>query len=74
MGAASAPAPVSSHRSVATRHGLDEWRCIRLPDWPEIFREGVTHDDEHDLSLSFSASEEFTRYRHPLYKYARPSG
>jgi hypothetical protein len=49
---------------------LDAWRAMPLPDWPEIFREAVTHDDEHDLSLSFSASEEFKRYGDPLYKYA----
>ena len=30
-----------------------------LPDWPEIYREAVTRDDEHDLSLTFSAGEEF---------------
>jgi hypothetical protein len=49
---------------------LEEWRCMRLPDWPDIFREAVTHDDEHDLSLSFSAAEEYKRYGDPLYKYA----
>ncbi len=49
---------------------LERWRRMRLPDWPEIFREAVTHDDEHDLSLSFSAGEEFKRYGDPLYKYA----
>jgi hypothetical protein len=49
---------------------LEEWRRMRLPDWPEIFRQAVTRDDEHDLSLSFSASEEFKRYGDPLYKYA----
>ena len=43
---------------------------MRLPDWPEIHREAITRDDEHDLSLSFSASEEFKRYGDPLYKYA----
>ena len=43
---------------------------MRLPDWPEIYREAITRDDEHDLSLSFSASEEFKRYGDPLYKYA----
>ncbi len=48
---------------------LESWRGMRLPDWPEIFREAVTHDDEHDLSLSFSAGEEFQRYGDPLYKY-----
>ena len=48
---------------------LERWRRLPLPDWPEIFREAVLHDDEHDLSLSFSASEEFTLYGDPLYKY-----
>ena len=32
--------------------------------------EAVTRDDEHDLSLCFSAGEEFKRYGDPLYKYA----
>jgi len=49
---------------------VDEWRRTRLPDWPDILREAVTHDDEHDLTLSFSASEEFKIYRDPLYQYA----
>jgi hypothetical protein len=49
---------------------LEARRRIPLPDWPEIFREAITHDDEHDLSLSFSAGEEFKRYGDPLYQYA----
>ena len=49
---------------------LEAWRRMPLPDWPEIFREAITHDDEHDLSLSFSAGEEFKRYGDPLYQYA----
>jgi len=49
---------------------LDEWRNMRLPDWSEIFREAVGRDDEHDLSLPFSAGEEFKRYGDPLYRYA----
>ncbi|HKN26787.1 MAG TPA: questin oxidase family protein [Roseiarcus sp.] len=49
---------------------LAEWRRMPLPDWTDIFREAVTHDDEHDLSLSFSAFEEFRVYRDPLYQYA----
>ncbi len=48
---------------------LDDWRRRPLPDWPEIFAQAVTHDDEHDLSLAFSASEEFKFYGDPLYKY-----
>ena len=46
------------------------WRRVRLPDWPEIFREAVARDDEHDLSLTFSASEEFKHYGDRLYQYA----
>jgi hypothetical protein len=49
---------------------LETWRRMRLPDWPEIFAQAVTCDDEHDLSLTFSAGEEFKRYGDPLYKYA----
>jgi Questin oxidase-like len=49
---------------------LETWRRMPLPDWPEIFREAITRDDEHDLSLSFSAGEEFKLYGDPLYRYA----
>ena len=49
---------------------LDAWRHMRLPEWPDIFREAVSRDDEHDLSLPFSASEEFKRYGDPLYRFA----
>ena len=42
---------------------------MQLPDWPDIFWEDVTHDDERDLSLTFSASEEFKICRGPLYQY-----
>jgi|SRR5271166_593592 len=49
---------------------LDARRNMRLPDWPEIFREAVRRDDEHDLSLPFSAGEEFKHYGDPLYRYA----
>jgi Questin oxidase-like len=49
---------------------LEPWRRMPLPDWPEIYREAVTRDDEHDLSLAFSAGEEFKNYGDPLYTYA----
>ena len=49
---------------------LEAWRRARLPDWPEIYREAVARDDEHDLSLTFSAGEEFKHYRDRLYQYA----
>jgi Questin oxidase-like len=49
---------------------LEAWRRMPLPDWPEIRREAVARDDEHDLSLTFSAGEEFKHYRDRLYQYA----
>jgi Questin oxidase-like len=49
---------------------LDAWRGAVLPDWPEIYREAVARDDEHDLSLTFSAGEEFKHYGDRLYQYA----
>jgi hypothetical protein len=49
---------------------LEQWRRMPLPDWPQIFRVAIASDDEHDLSLSFSAGEEFKRYGDPLYTYA----
>jgi hypothetical protein len=49
---------------------LEAWRRMSLPDWPEIYREAVGRDDEHDLSLTFSAGEEFKHYGDRLYQYA----
>jgi hypothetical protein len=49
---------------------LEAWRRTRLPGWPDIYREAVARDDEHDLSLTFSAGEEFKHYGDPLYTYA----
>ena len=49
---------------------LESWRRTPLPDWPEIYREAVARDDEHDLSLTFSAGEEFKHYDDRLYQYA----
>jgi hypothetical protein len=49
---------------------LETLRGTRLPAWPEIYREAVARDDEHDLSLTFSAGEEFKHYGDRLYQYA----
>jgi hypothetical protein len=49
---------------------LETWRRARLPDWPDIYREAIARDDEHDLSLTFSAGEEFKHYGDRLYQYA----
>jgi hypothetical protein len=49
---------------------LEAHRRMAVPDWPEIYREAVTRDDEHDLSLAFSAGEEFKHYGDRLCQYA----
>jgi Questin oxidase-like len=56
--------------SLPSADELEAWRRARLPDWPEIYREAVARDDEHDLSLTFSAGEEFKHYGDRLYRYA----
>lgn len=47
---------------------LDEWRKTPTPDWPEIMAAAVHCDDEHDISLTFSAHEEWKLYGDPLYQ------
>jgi len=56
--------------SLPSADELEAWRRVRLPDWPVIYREAVARDDEHDLSLTFSAGEEFKHYGDRLYQYA----
>jgi hypothetical protein len=47
---------------------LDEWRQLPCPDWPEIEAAAIRRDDEHDLSLVFSAREEWKAFGDPLYQ------
>jgi hypothetical protein len=47
---------------------LEEWRQASCPDWPEIAAAAVTSDDEHDLSLVFSAREEWRLLGDRLYQ------
>jgi hypothetical protein len=47
---------------------LDGWRRAPCPDWPEIEAAAVGSDDEHDLSLVFSAREEFRNFGDRLYQ------
>jgi hypothetical protein len=47
---------------------LEEWRQVPVPDWPEIFAAAVASYDEHDLSLTFTASQEQKVYGDPLYQ------
>jgi hypothetical protein len=51
-----------------TAEMLDEWRNLTCPDWPAIEAAAVQSDDEHDLSLVFSAREEWKTYGDRLYQ------
>jgi hypothetical protein len=47
---------------------LDAWRNCPCPDWAEISAAAVRSNDEHDLSLVFSAREEWKHYGDRLYQ------
>jgi len=47
---------------------LDQWRQLPCPDWPEIEAAAVRSDDEHDLSLVFSAREEWKAFGDRLHQ------
>jgi hypothetical protein len=47
---------------------LEEWRGLACPDWPDIAAAAVRSNDEHDLSLVFSAREEWKTYGDRLYQ------
>jgi len=48
---------------------MEEWRRAPMPDWPEIKEAAIICDDEHDISLAFSAFEEWKAFRDPLYQW-----
>ena len=48
---------------------LSAWRRAPVPKWEEIKATAVACDDEHDISLTFSAFEEWKFYGDPLYQY-----
>lgn len=54
--------------TLPTSEQLEKWRRLPCPDWPVIMRTAVASDDEHDISLVFSASEEEKVYGDPLYR------
>jgi hypothetical protein len=47
---------------------LENWRRQPCPDWPEIAAAAVRSNDEHDLSLVFSAREEHRKFGDRLYQ------
>jgi hypothetical protein len=48
---------------------LDAWRRADCPEWPDIFAKAVQSNDEHDLSFTFSAQQEWEFYGDPLYRF-----
>ena len=47
---------------------LEALRQADCPEWPEIHAAAVASDDEHDISLVFSAWQEARCYGDPLYR------
>ena len=47
---------------------LDAWRRLPCPDWAAIAAAAAASDDEHDISLVFSAREEEAVYGDALYR------
>lgn len=47
---------------------LDLWRHLPAPGWPEISARAILSEDEHDISLVFSAREEEKVHGDRLYR------
>ena len=54
--------------SLPSAEQLDAWRHLPAPGWPEIAEAAVHSEDEHDISLVFSAREEENVYGDRLYR------
>ncbi|NKM66781.1 questin oxidase family protein [Rhizobium laguerreae] len=54
--------------SLPTAGALEEMRRRQAPAWAEIKRAAVSSDDEHDVSLVFSALQEEEVWKDPLYR------
>ncbi|MFI5411536.1 questin oxidase family protein [Kaistia sp. UC242_56] len=54
--------------SLPSAEQLDQWRHLPAPGWPEIAAAAIQSDDEHDISLVFSAREEEAVYGDRLYR------
>jgi hypothetical protein len=54
--------------SLPSAETVEGWRHLDAPEWPEIEAKAVQSDDEHDISLTFSAREEQKIYGDRLYR------
>lgn len=66
--AVAALVPSIGFPDLPTADTLETWRHRPCPDWPAIMASAVASDDEHDISLVFSASEEEKVYGDRLYR------
>ncbi len=60
--------PTIGFPELPSPEALQQWREQPCPDWPAIAAKAVLSDDEHDISLVFSAFEEEKVYGDRLYK------
>ncbi|ADO42797.1 questin oxidase family protein [Ketogulonicigenium vulgare] len=54
--------------TLPTAEALEVMRQTPAPDWPAIFAAACASDDEHDISLTFSAYQEQQIWGDPLYQ------
>ncbi len=66
--AVAALVPAIGFPELPSRDALRQWRERPCPDWPAIVAKAVRSDDEHDISLVFSAFEEEKVYGDRLYR------
>lgn len=66
--AVAALVPSIGFPTLPTLEDLETWRRLPCPDWAAIKATAVASDDEHDISLVFSASEEEKVYGDRLYQ------
>lgn len=66
--AVAALVPSIGFPDLPTAATLKAWRRRPCPDWPAIIARAAASDDEHDISLVFSASEEEKVYGDRLYR------
>ena len=74
--AVAALVPKIGFPALALAEQLECWRNQTLPDWPELAEQALSSScanlgevGEHDLSLTFSAWEEYRVYGDPLYRF-----
>ena len=66
--AVAALAPTIGFPDAATERDMRIWRERPAPPWPAILAAAVASDDEHDISLVFSALEDSKVYGDRLYR------